>query len=79
MVTYDSGSDGLYLSEKDRRKAGLPILRPSTQTVGVTNGGTSKAKHNVTKLTFGKILCSNNADGHIPGLPYFFDECGQDG
>ncbi len=26
MVTYDSGADGHYISEKDRRNAGLPIL-----------------------------------------------------
>jgi hypothetical protein len=30
MVTYDSGADGHYISEKDRRNAGLPTLRPST-------------------------------------------------
>ena len=29
MVTYDSGADGHYISEKDRHNAGLPILRPS--------------------------------------------------
>ena len=45
MVTYDSGADGHYIIEKDRRNAGLPILRTSTQTVGVANGGTSKAKY----------------------------------
>ena len=26
MVTYDSGAKGHYISEKDRRRAGLPIL-----------------------------------------------------
>jgi hypothetical protein len=26
MMTYDSGADGHYISEKDRRKAGLPII-----------------------------------------------------
>ncbi len=26
MVTYDSGADGHYISKKDRRKAGLPII-----------------------------------------------------
>ncbi len=26
MTTYDSGADGHYISEKDRRKAGLPII-----------------------------------------------------
>jgi hypothetical protein len=40
----DSGADGHYISEKDHRKAGLAILRTSTQKVGVANGGTSKAK-----------------------------------
>jgi hypothetical protein len=41
MITYNSGADGHYISKKDQRKAGLPILRPSTQKVGVANGGTS--------------------------------------
>ncbi len=45
MVTYDSGADGHYISKKGRRKAGLPILRTSTRTVGIANGGTSKAKY----------------------------------
>jgi hypothetical protein len=26
MVTYDSGADGNYISKKDFRRAGLPIL-----------------------------------------------------
>ena len=43
MVDYDSAADGHYISEKDRRKAGLPILRASTKIVGVANGGKSKA------------------------------------
>ena len=54
MVTYDSGADGHYISEKDRRKAGLPILRTSTRKVGVANGGTSKAKY-VTQLPFRQL------------------------
>ncbi len=45
MITYDSGADGHYISKKDQRKAGLPILRPSTRKVGVANGGTSNAKY----------------------------------
>ena len=44
MVTYNSGADGNYLSEKDRLKAGMPILRRSTQRVGVANNGTSNGK-----------------------------------
>jgi hypothetical protein len=31
MITYDSGADGHYLSERDRINVGLPILRPSTK------------------------------------------------
>jgi hypothetical protein len=30
MITYNSRADGHYISDKDQRKAGLPILRPST-------------------------------------------------
>jgi hypothetical protein len=54
MVTYDSGADGHYISERDRRKAGLPILRTSTRKVGVANGGTSTAKY-VTQLPFKQL------------------------
>ena len=49
MVTYDSGADGHYISERDRARAGLPILRRSNKRVGVANGNTSKAQF-VTKL-----------------------------
>jgi hypothetical protein len=45
MLTYNSGANWHYISEHDQRKAGLPILRPSTQQVGVANGGTSNGKH----------------------------------
>jgi hypothetical protein len=38
MITYDSGADGHYISKKDRRKAGLPIIRKSTRQVGMANG-----------------------------------------
>jgi hypothetical protein len=54
MLTYDSGADGHYISEKDRRKAGLPIMSTSTRKVGVANGGTSKAKY-VTQLPFRQL------------------------
>ncbi|KAL7477527.1 hypothetical protein ACHAW6_003334, partial [Cyclotella cf. meneghiniana] len=45
LATLDSGTNGHYISESDWRKANLPILRPSTKRVGVTNGGCSTAKH----------------------------------
>jgi hypothetical protein len=51
MIMYDSGADRHYISKKDQCKAGLPILRPSTQKVGVANGGTSNAKY-ITQLSF---------------------------
>jgi hypothetical protein len=51
MVTYDSGADGHYISEKNQCKAGLPILQTSTRKVEVVNGGTSKAKF-LTQLPF---------------------------
>ena len=44
-MTYDSGADGHYFSEKDRKQAGLPIIRRSTKRVGVANGGTSTGKY----------------------------------
>jgi hypothetical protein len=51
MVTYDSGADGLYISEQDRAKAGLPILCPSSKQVAVANGATSRGE-NVTQFPF---------------------------
>ena len=38
MITYDSGADGHYISEKDREAAHLPIICPSTKRVMVANG-----------------------------------------
>ena len=54
MTTYNSGANGHYISEKDCRKAGLPILCTLTQKEGVANGGTSKAKY-VTQLQFRQL------------------------
>jgi len=45
MITYNSGADGHYLSKRDRKSVGLPIIQPSTKRVGVANGGTSTARH----------------------------------
>ncbi len=62
MLTYNSGVDGHYISEHGQCKAGLPILRPSTQQVGVTNRGTSNAKY-VTQLLFQNLSAqSRQAD-----------------
>ena len=62
MIDYDSGANGNYISEEDRRKAGLPILRASTKKVAVANGGKSKATY-VTRLPFQKLSAkANEAD-----------------
>ena len=44
MLTDDYGSDGHYLSKKDRKNLGLPILRVSAKKVGVANGGVCNDK-----------------------------------
>ena len=51
MMTYDSGADGHYFSETDRKQVGLPIIRRSKKRVGVANGGTSTGKY-LIKLPF---------------------------
>ena len=51
MITYASGADGHYISEKDRKTAGLPILCQSTKRVMVANREKSKGQH-VTSLPF---------------------------
>ena len=45
IVTYNSVADGHYISERDRKKAGLTIIRKPTKQVGVANGGTSTGQH----------------------------------
>ena len=51
MITYDSGADGNYMTDADRKKLALPILRKSMRQVGVANGGASKGRY-VTQLPF---------------------------
>ena len=53
-ITYDSGADDNYVSEKDRMAAGMPILRKSTKRVSVANGDTCTAS-NVTRLPFPQL------------------------
>ena len=54
MVTYDSGADGHYISEKDRKTVSLPILRISAKKVGVAIGSTCKGQY-VTALPFPQL------------------------
>ena len=61
-ITYDSGADGHYLNEADRRRAQLPILRPSTKQVVVANGQVSTAKHESSLPFEGLSKHANKAD-----------------
>ena len=56
MVDYDSGADGNYISEEDRRKAGLPILRASPKTVGVAKQWWQEQGHICHTITFPKAI-----------------------
>ena len=58
ILTYDSGADRHYLSKKDRKKVGLPILRVSAKKVCVENGGAYNGKY-IPKLPFTQL--SNKA------------------
>ena len=59
VITYNSGADGNYVSEKDLARMGMPILQQSKRRVGVENGGESKVKF-VTRLPFPQL--SKNAE-----------------
>ncbi len=54
MASLDSGADNHCISEEDKKRLCLPILRKSSRRVGVANGGTSKGV-NVTKLPFNQL------------------------
>jgi len=54
VVMYGSGADGYYISEKDRKTVGLPILRIPAKKVGVANGSTCKVQY-VTALSFPQL------------------------
>ena len=54
MVTYDSGVDGHYLSEKERTKLGLLIFIISDKKVGVANGGAYNGNY-ITSLTLPQV------------------------
>ena len=51
MITYDSGAYNHYMSEADRIRLQLPILRSLNKRVAVANGVTIEGKY-VTCLPF---------------------------
>jgi hypothetical protein len=76
MLTYDSGANRHYISKHDQCKAGLPILRPSTQQVGVANGGTSNAKY-VTQLPFCTLSAQSQQADTFQDFPTFLMSMGK--
>ncbi|KAL7550761.1 hypothetical protein ACHAWF_013977 [Thalassiosira exigua] len=68
-VTYDMGADGHYISEDDRARVQLPILRPSTKRVGVRNSSTSTGTHRMT-LPFHKLSNKANEADSFDDFPY---------
>ena len=63
VITYDSGSDGHYLCEEDRKQLGLLI----SKQVGVASGGTSKGKCVTPPLP--TIIKEGSGGSHIGRLP----------
>ena len=76
MLTYDSGADGNYISETDRQKAGLPILRPSKKRVGVANGNVSTG-NNVTSLPIPHLDAKDTEADTFDNFPHSLMSVGQ--
>ena len=47
MFTYELGAGGHSLSERNRKRVGFPILRPSTKRVGLANGSPAQQSTSV--------------------------------
>eukprot|EP00956_Cyclotella_meneghiniana_P036651 scaffold128493_cov64-Cyclotella_meneghiniana.AAC.2 len=69
MASLDSGADNHYISEDDRKKLGLPILKKSSRRVGVANGGTSKGVNGSATNKAGiASLCSSTRVNGSQGM-----------
>ena len=75
-VTYDSGADGHYISEKDRARAHLPILRRSNRYVGVANGDTCRGT-NVTALPIAQLPAQATEADTFTDFPHFLMSVGK--
>jgi hypothetical protein len=76
MITYDSGADRHYMSEKHRIQINAPILKESNKRVGVANGGVSKAKY-VTRLPFTKLSPKATTADSFEDFPHSLMSVGQ--
>jgi hypothetical protein len=54
LATYNSGTDGHYISKDNQKKLGLSILRISAKKVGTADGNTCNGKY-VTALPFPQL------------------------
>ena len=65
------------------QQEGLTQSRPSHSTHIDTKGRSCQWRHKQSYIRdpthLPTTFCSSNAGRHIPGLPFIFDECGQDG
>ena len=68
-VVYDSGTDGHYITEEDRKQVQLPILRRSIKKVNVANGETCKAQF-TTQLLFKALSKSARAADTFKEFPH---------
>ena len=74
-LTYDSGADGHYLSEKDRKIAGLPILRTSTKKSRRSKRRYMQGnKRHSTPIQ--AVIKTSGKSRHVQQLPNFANECG---
>ena len=68
-VTYNSVADGNYVSEQDRRKAGLTILRQSTQRINVVNREVCSGT-NVTTLPVPQLSAKDTKADTFDNFPH---------
>ena len=76
MITYDSGAYKHYVSEADRIKLKLPILRPSHKSVAVENGGTSEGKY-VMRLPFPQLSTTSVEADTFEEFPSYLMSVGE--
>ena len=69
LVIYDSGADGHYITEEDRKQAKLSILRKSSKKVNVANGETCKEKF-TTQLPFESLSMSARTADTFTEFPH---------
>ena len=69
LVIYNSGADGHYITEENRKQAQLPILPRSSKKVNVANGKTCKAKF-TTQPPFQSLSTSERVADTFTEFPH---------